>query len=656
MKWIGLIWIFLLSGFTFAQGVLLESEWQFKKSGTDKWHGATVPGTVHTDLFEAGIIGDPFADMNETEQQWIERENWEYRTEFKVNGSVLKQEKIVLVFEGLDTYAAVYLNDSLILEADNMFRSWQINVKGILKKKSNEMRVVFTSPILKKKDVAAAYLPLPAGSDTTQNPVAPFTRKAAYHFGWDWAPRFVTMGIWKDIRIHTWNRIDIKDVYYDAVQIDSKEAKIVGHITIDSDTTKTVGIAVGEFYSGTLDLQKGPHQYPFTFDVSNPKIWWPNGSGEAHLYELICTLSEKKKILDTHAQKFGIRSIELVNEPDSIGTSFFFKVNGEPIFMQGANYVPQDVFLPRVDSSQYITLLTQVRDANMNMIRVWGGGIYERDLFYELCDEYGILVWQDFMFAGSLYPADEAFLENVKTEATEQIIRLRKHPCLALWCGNNEIEVAWNNWGWQKQFGYSSADSTKLWTDYQTLFEGLLPQLVDSLNPQTAYVPTSPQSNWGTPENFNHGSMHYWGVWHGDDYFDGFKKNIGRFMVEYGFQSYPDYDLLAEYISEAELNLSSATIRTRQKSYVGNAKILDFILEYQNAIPIGFKETVMASQEVQALGVAMAMEAHKAAQPHCMGSLMWQLNDCWPGPSWSLINYNGKPKVAYETVKEVLTK
>lgn len=656
MKFVGLILFVTLSGFIFGQGVLIEGEWEFKQSGTETWHPATVPGTVHTDLFNAGLIGNPFADMNELDQQWIERENWEYRTEFKVSGGILKLENIFLVFEGLDTYAAVYLNGVLILEADNMFRLWEVDVKRILKKKDNQLRVVFTSPILKNAAVAAAYLPLPAGSDTTSNPVSPFTRKAAYHFGWDWAPRFVTMGIWKDIRIHAWNEIDIKDVFYDAVKIESKTAKVVGQISIQSDTNKTIGITVGEFYSGTIDLKKGLHQYPFSFDIANPKLWWPNGSGEAYLYELVCTLWENKKEIDSQTQKFGIRNIELVNKPDSIGKSFYFKVNGKPLFMQGANYVPQDVFLPRVDSSQYRSLLTQVHDANMNMIRVWGGGIYERDVFYELCDEYGILVWQDFMFAGSLYPADDAFMDNVKAEASEQIIRLRKHPCLALWCGNNEIEVAWNNWGWHKQFGYSPADSTKLWKDYQTLFEGLLPQLVDSLNPQTAYVPTSPQSNWGTPENFDYGSMHYWGVWHGDDYFDGFENNIGRFMVEYGFQSYPDYDLLTEYISESELNLSSETIRTRQKSYVGNAKILDFILKYKNTIPLEFKETVQASQEVQALGMSKAMQAHKAAQPHCMGSLMWQLNDCWPGPSWSLINYNGKPKVAYGAVKEVLTK
>lgn len=655
MKLISAFWVLLISTACLAQDVVLDSEWAFRQVGKPAWNPATVPGTVHTDLMNARIIDDPFADMNELDQQWIEKENWEYKTTFKVDGELLKKQYIYLVFEGLDTYATVYLNDSLILEADNMFRSWEVDVKDLLKKKANEMRVVFTSPILKNEEVSAAYLPLPTGSDTTAHPVAPFTRKAAYHFGWDWAPRFVTMGIWKDIRIQAWNELNIKDVFYETVSIDEKTAKIVGQITIDSDTNKTVRMSISEFYSGQLSIKKGVHTYPVAFDIIDPKLWWPNGHGDSFLYDLTCRLDQQHKIGDTVSQKFGIRSIELVNEPDSIGTSFYFKINGEPIFIQGANYIPQDMFLPRVDTSQYRQILTLAKQANMNMLRVWGGGVYERDYFYELCDEFGILVWQDFMFAGSLYPADDAFTSNVVAEVSEQIIRLRKHACLAIWCGNNEIDVAWKNWGWQNQYGYSVADSTKLRSDYQIIFEGLIPDLVSELNPATAYIPSSPQSNWGTAKNFNHGAMHYWGVWHGDDYFDGFDKNIGRFLVEYGFQSYPDYDLLSEYITESELNLSSETIRTRQKSYVGNGKILAFILKYQNEIPLDFESIVKSSQEVQALGISNAMKAHKAAQPHCMGSLMWQLNDCWPGPSWSLINYDGTVKVGYDVLKKTLT-
>jgi beta-mannosidase len=363
-----------------------------------------------------------------------------------------------------------------------------------------------------------------------------------------------------------------------------------------------------------------------------------------------------KDTLARDFQNIGFRTIKLVNEPDSIGTSFYFKVNGKPIFMKGANYVPQDVFLPRVKPEDYKRLLMQVKDAGMNMLRVWGGGVYEKELFYDLCDEYGILVWQDFMFANAMYPFESGDRENILHEAEEQIFRLRKHTCLALWCGNNEVEVAWHNWGWQKQYGYSKEDSLELYRDYQALFEGSLPILVSHIDGKTPYVSTSPQSNWGTPENFNHGSMHYWGVWHGDDDFSGYEKNVGRFMVEWGFQSYPDYELLKKYISPEYLNLENDVMGNRQKSYVGNYKILEQVdknPKYSSSI---FLEFVKGSQYAQAQAYNKALKAHLSAQPHCMGSLLWQLNDCWPGPSWSIINYDGTPKESYDAVKTLFLK
>jgi beta-mannosidase len=288
--------------------------------------------------------------------------------------------------------------------------------------------------------------------------------------------------------------------------------------------------------------------------------------------------------------------------------------------VKGANYIPQDVFLPRINPTQYEALISVVKDANMNMLRVWGGGVYERDLFYDLCDEKGILVWQDFMFAGSLYPDDTAFADNVKAEVIEAIKRLRGHPCLAIWCGNNEIEVAWENWGWQKQYGYSAKDSIEIWNNYKSLFHKLIPGLVSAHHPQGIYTPTSPLSNWGTAENFNHSSMHYWGVWHGREPFESFENNVGRFMVEYGFQSFPSIQTLRKVIADSSLYWDSPALVHRQKSYI-------------------------------AKGMQMAIQAHVEGQPHCMGSLFWQLNDCWPGPSWSVIDYYGNKKSAYNVVK-----
>jgi beta-mannosidase len=649
--------ILLSSLFTTAQTATqtLSANWQFRQVGTQVWYPATVPGTVHTDLLANGLIDDPFANDNEKKLQWIERKNWEYRCTFDVPENQFQHKNHELFFEGLDTYAEVFLNGERILDANNMFRSWRVDVAGNLKEKGNELRIVFTSPIVKNDSIARANVKLPGGNDTSEYPVWPYTRKAAYHFGWDFAPRFVTCGVWKEIYLQSWKGLQVDDVNY-SYNLDSISADIIVWLIINSEyeTAKSVYINDHLF---EIDLKKGKNEIRLDFKMTNIERWWPNGSGSAKLYKFAFGFyNGVDKLPPSDEQTVGFRTIELINDPDSIGTNFYFKINGKPIFMQGANYVPQDVFLPRVQDSQYVQLLTWARDAGMNMIRVWGGGVYERDIFYDLCDEYGILVWQDYMFAGTIYPYDSLFLDNVWKECIEQTLRLNKHTCLALWCGNNEIEVAWKNWSWQKQYGYSTKDSTRLWRNYNTMFNYNIEAIsVIFSHLPMPYVPTSPQSNWGTPENFNHGSMHYWGVWHGPDDFSGYEKNIGRFMVEWGFQSYPDYDLLAEHISPEFLALNSEVMKNRQKSYVGNGKITDFLQQY-NFDFTDFKTFAQQSQNLQALGYEMALKSHIAAQPHCMGTLLWQLNDCWPGPSWSIINFNGTPKAAYWRVKEVLKK
>jgi len=629
----------------------LHTNWQFRQVGTQQWYPATVPGTVHTDLLANNLIGDPFANDNEKKLQWIERENWEYKTIFDVDENQFQLKNHELFFEGLDTYAEVFLNGEQILDANNMFRSWRVDVAGNLKEKGNELRIVFTSPILKNDSIARANVKLPGGSDTSEYPVWPYTRKAAYHFGWDFAPRFATSGIWKDVRLESWSEFVLSDVRYD-YSLDMDEALLGATIFFTSTVDLQLSLEINET-KVFGEIKAGGQTTLVASLISNPKLWWPNGMGNPFLYTAKLMIYSDRDTLATDVQKIGFRTIELVNEPDSIGTSFYFKVNGNPIFVKGANYVPQDVFLPRVKPEQYERLLKQVKDAGMNMLRVWGGGVYEKEIFYDLCDEYGILVWQDFMFAGTMYPAYSSFLENVFAETFEQFFRINKHPCVALWCGNNEIEVAWKNWGWQKQYGYTAEDSTILWNNYAKIFQRDLPWLIDIVDAN--YVSTSPQSNWGTPENFNYGSMHYWGVWHGPDNFSGYEKNIGRFMVEWGFQSYPDYDLLAKYISLEFLSLNSEVMKNRQKSYVGNGKITDFLQQYNFGFA-DFQSFVQQSQHLQAYGYGLALKSHLAAQPHCMGTLLWQLNDCWPGPSWSIINYNGQPKPAYGQVKEVLTK
>lgn len=635
-----------------VEKINLNGAWEFYHAQTEQWYSAKVPGVIHTDLIANKLIEDPYWETNEQELQWIEKIDWKYRKSFEVTPEQLQDNNIEIEFEGLDTYAEVKLNGEKIISSTNMFRTWKADIKSLLKVGTNKLEVQFISPINYNKEKQKNYpYSLPSGCETGEVRVSSFTRKAAYHFGWDWGPRFITSGIWKPINIKTWNEARITDISVQTKSISEKIATITTEITVESSNPEEKQYFFeinGEKHE--QKVKKGLNSIKYEFTIQNPKLWWCNGMGKPLLNDLHVALFNADELIDQKDIRYGIRTIELANEKDSIGTSFYFKLNGKPVFMKGANYIPQDIFLTNVSNTQYHKLLTDVADANMNMLRVWGGGIYENDIFYDLCDEKGILVWQDFMFAGSLYPVDSAFLEDVKQEVKQNVIRLRNHPSIALWCGNNEIEVAWKNWGWQKQYNYSPTDSIHLWNGYDQVFHDLIPTLCKELDPSRNYTPSSPSSNWGTPENFNHGSMHYWGVWHGKEPFENFEENVGRFMVEYGFQSFPNMETIKTFAHDSSLSLESSTMLNRQKSYIGNGLILDHIKQYYDA-PTSFEEFVNLSQETQAKGMQIAIRAHMNNQPHCMGSLFWQLNDCWPGPSWSVIDYYGNKKLAYNVVK-----
>ena len=629
----------------------LNTNWKFSQEGKGEWKKATVPGVIHLDLLNNELIEDPYWENNELKQQWIEEENWVYVNQLFYDPTIYNTDNIELVFEGLDTYATVLLNGDTLLIANNMFRSWTVDVKKKLITGLNEIIVIFTSPILQNKEIVENYpYKLPSGNETSdiETKVSSFTRKAAYHFGWDWGPRFVTSGIWRPVKLKGWNNAKVISFQTSTLSIDSSKVDMQTDLEIEVDKSGEYVIffdSIKQIYK----LEKGVNNVVYNFSLKSPNLWWCNGMGEAFLYKHQIDIFYNKEHTSSIGYKYGVRTIELINEKDSIGTSFYFKLNGKPVFMKGANYIPQDMFIPRVKSEQTNRLITQVKNANMNMLRVWGGGVYEDDAFYHMCDKNGILVWQDFMFAGSLYPSEPAFNENIKQEVIQNIKRLRPHPCIALWCGNNEIEVAWNNWGWQKQFGYSSEDSTEIWNNYKSIFEEMIPELVKEYT-STSYTSTSPQSNWGTKENFNHSSMHYWGVWHGKEPFTNFTSNVGRFMVEYGFQSFPELSALKKVMSDSSLSLTSSAMKNRQKSYIGNGLILEHI-KTNFKEPSSFEEFVILSQETQAKAMQIAIQAHIKNQPHCMGSLFWQLNDCWPGPSWSVIDYFGKEKQAYDIVK-----
>lgn len=636
----------------------LNSTWQFRKLTDSKWYPAKVPGTVHTDLYHNGLIPDPFYETNEKDLQWIENETWEYRTSFDLSTNILNKKNIGLSFKGLDTYATVRLNGKIILNTNNMFRTWSKECKTLLKRKGNQLDIVFRSPMkINAPKVDSLPYHLPAGNDRSSVKVSVFTRKAPYHFGWDWGPRFVTSGIWRPIEITAWNSAKITDFQVYQLKVSKNEAVLKAKVELESAGDKPIMLSLfnGEKLIGEkkISAQKGKNSIGQEFIIKNPKLWWTNGLGEAHLYDFSVRISDKGSLLDRRSTRFGIRTIKLVQQADSAGKSFYFKVNGVPVFMKGANYIPQDIFLPQVSDEKYKELIRSAKNVHMNMLRVWGGGVYENDLFYSLCDENGILVWQDFMFACSMYPGDQAFLRNVAQEAAENIKRLRNHPSIALWCGNNEMQVAWERWGYQKAFGYSKADSTKIYDDYLKIFHDILPNTINKLDSGRFYWPSSPNSALsGWHEESVSGDMHYWDVWWGRKPFSAYEENVGRFMSEYGFQSLPSYATLKSYTTDSSRYLVSAAMKSHNKHPIG-FETIDEYMHWDYKVPLDLNNYVYVSQLLQAEGMKTAIEAHRRAMPYCMGSLYWQLNDCWPVASWSGIDYYGRWKAFHYYLRKL---
>ncbi|MGY0427140.1 MAG: glycoside hydrolase family 2 protein, partial [Polaribacter sp.] len=489
----------------------INNHWQFKSTKDSIWLPAKIPGSVHSDLIRNKVIENPFYRLNEKKLQWIDKKDWEYKTVFTVNKSVYKKENIEFNFLGLDTYATIYLNDSLILKTNNMFLGYKVSCKSIVKLGKNKLKIVFDSPIkigLQKRNQLGYQLPN-AGNDQSENgglgkkQVAVFNRKAGYHFGWDWGPRLVTSGIWQDIELKAWNKAIIRDLYVHPQKITKKQALL--NVEIEIEANKEIHTELQIRVDSVLNskekvtLKKGKNTYKIPIAIKNPKLWWTNGLGTQKLYKIGVSLKEDGEIVALNTKKIGLKTLKLIQKKDTIGKSFSFELNGHLVFMKGANYIPQDVFLDRVSVEKYEQLVKNMVDAHFNMVRVWGGGIYEKDIFYDLCDKNGILVWQDFMFACAMYPGNTSFLENVKKEAIYNVKRLRNHTCLALWCGNNENLTAWKNWGWIPEIvnnqGQKVADT--IWKGYTDVFHKILPKIAQKLNPETPYWSSSPSSSTG---------------------------------------------------------------------------------------------------------------------------------------------------------------
>ena len=619
--------------------------WEFRQAGTTSWHPATVPGCVQLDLLNNKLIGDPFYRSDEDSVQWIDGNDWEYRRVFNLDASMFASPHIDLVFEGLDTYADVYLNDSLIVVADNMFREWIYeNAKFRLKTGKNELLIRF--PSITKRN-RALYDKLSQKLPGDEKVVC---RKAAYNFGWDWGPRLVTCGISKPVYLKLYDRVNLLGVQFIQKKITGSAATMSAVFTLTSDLPGTGRIMINndsvQLMAHTCSIDKGKNVIRFDFVIRNPKLWWPSGLGTPYLYPLNYCIYLRDELVAKGKQKTGLRTIELVQQKDSIGSSFYFRVNNVTVFIKGANYIPQDNFPSRVSDSDYRALLTDVKGRNMNMLRVWGGGIYEKDIFYDICDELGIMVWQDFMFACAMYPGNREFLDNVNAESSENIIRLRRHPCLALWCGNNEIDEGWKNWGWIRQYNYSPADSAEVYDTYQRIFNVMLQDNVRRLDTLRPYVPTSPMFGWGNKSSTLSGDTHYWGVWWGKEPFTKYKEVIGRFASEYGFQAFPDPGSFKKFAKPEDLTLGSAVMKVHQKHPTGSELIDEYMLrEFKR--PKDFESYAYVSQVLQAEGIKTAIEAHRRAMPYCMGTMFWQYNDCWPVVSWSARDYYGAPKALH---------
>jgi beta-mannosidase len=635
----------------------ISENWEFRQAGDTTWLPAKVPGTVHTDLLANGKIGDPFYRLNEHDLQWIDKTDWEYRTVFTAPELLAEKERVEICFGGLDTYADVYLNDVPVLKADNMFRQWKADIREYLKPGKNTLRVYFHSPVkigLDKLEALDYTLPDPP-NDLSEigglgdKKVSIFTRKAPYHFGWDWGPRLVTSGIWKDVVIRGWDMATIEHVFVQQVEVSEEKADLKIHLEVASTGNRTMvleGLANGKnVMHTTVSLQPGMNEISQPLTIEDPDLWWPNGLGEQPLYYFNFTLSAGASVIAKAEARTGLRDIQVVREKDSVGECFLFRINGHPVFMKGANYIPQDVFLPRVTPGQYEHIIQSAADTHMNMLRVWGGGIYEKDIFYELCDEKGILVWQDFMFACAMYPGNEAFLESVRQEAIDNVKRLRNHPSIALWCGNNEILSAWNFWGWKPRVtmeqGKEIADT--IWKSYEDKFHKLLPGVVETYDPGRFYWSSSPSAGQGIPENYVAGDVHYWGVWWGKEPFETYRTTKCRFMSEYGFQSFPELNTIRKFAEERDWDIYSEVMKSHQRSSIGNETIEYYMLQDYRR-PKDFPMFLYVGQVVQAEGTRIAMEGHRTNMPYCMGSLYWQIDDCWPVASWSTIDYYGNWK------------
>jgi len=652
----------------------LDANWKFRLSPNNaqaaqhvdatQWHRAQVPGNVHTDLLAAGLIADPYVGAAEAQLQWIGLAQWEYRTAFDVDAATLKRAHADIVFDGLDTFARVELNGTKLLDADNAFRTWRAPVRAKLRA-HNTLRIIFDSPIARLLPAVQAMphklagnYPSPYGDEPKDAMTGNFARKPGYHYGWDWGPRYVTAGIWREVKLESWDALRVRDfnirqralsddtAQLEAVlQIDSDRADAV---TLDLDVRDPDGKSAGTLHRSE-NLAAGPNTIVVPVAIARPRRWWPNGYGEQALYTFSVRLGDEHGVQAETSRRTGLRTLELRRDNEANGQGFAFVVNGVPIFAKGANVIPFDAFPARVPRERVRRVLASEREANMNMLRSWGGGYYESDAFYDFADELGLMIWQDFMFGGGTPPAyDPQFRANVAAEARDNIRRLRNHPSLALWNGNNEEETAWKDWGIGKQLTKDAPEfARKVWDGYVQLFGHDLRELVVAVGNGVPYWSSSPSNDLAAKANdSDNGDKHYWDVWGGPALpMQAYLEETPRFMSEYGLQSWPSPRTIATVATAPDMAIGTPVLRAHQKFMAGDgdARLMLYVAREYGA-PRDFADYVYLSQLMQAEGIELAALHHRASRPRTMGSLYWQLNDVCPGASWSSIDFYGNWK------------
>ena len=619
----------------------LDGIWSLRKSGDCRTVNADVPGSVLTSFLKEGLIGDPFWRMNEYEIREMMMDDFIYEKSFVIAEGELEHDSIVLKFEGVDTIAQIVLNGTVLADVNDMHRTYSFEVKDILKDGENVLRVIIKSALkyVREKDAASDIFYASTGCIHGNG----YLRKAHYMFGWDWGPQLPDAGIFRSVKLLSYDKGRIEDVYIVQNHLNGcVDLSIKTECSVLDGSEPELRVDVEE-PSGKVISEKGYLSSPLTVHVTDPELWWPNNLGKQPLYRITVSLLSDGAVADSYTTRVGLRTITVSTEKDEYGNEFCFVVNGRKIFAMGANYIPQDSLIPRITTERYVKMVEDAAEANFNCLRVWGGGYYPDDAFYDACDEKGIIIWQDLMFACNVYELTDEFEESIKAETRDNVRRLRHHACLGLWCGNNEME-----WGWGDMWARLKGHHPRYKADYTKIFDFIIPRVMKEEDPQTFFWPSSPSSggNFDEPYSFDRGDQHYWEVWHSGKPFTEYRKNYFRFCSEYGFQSFPSMKTIRSFSLPEDRNIFSKVMECHQKNGVANGKIFSYISDYFR-YPSSLKTISYISQVLQLKAIQYGVEHWRRNRPRCMGSLYWQLDDCYPVASWSSIDYYGRWKALH---------